>query len=56
MRSLDGLPGLGAAHVTDAVPRMGEEAKRALKAPGAAPEPPSDGTVVILGNKVPRGT
>ncbi|EJF58548.1 hypothetical protein DICSQDRAFT_66872 [Dichomitus squalens LYAD-421 SS1] len=54
LRSIDGLPGLDTAHVVDAVPRMGEEAKRGLKAQGAAPEPPSDGTVVILGNRVPR--
>ena len=54
LRSLDGLPALGVAHLSDEVPRMGEKARMALKAPGAAPEPPSDGTVVILGHHMPK--
>ncbi|KAH9933943.1 uncharacterized protein BXZ73DRAFT_45993 [Epithele typhae] len=45
-RSLDGLPGLHRAHVVDRVPRGVVRAGR--------DEPPSDGTVVILGNRVPK--
>ena len=36
------------------MPRIGEKARLTLKAPGAAPEPPSDETIVILGHQVPK--
>ncbi|KAI0353187.1 hypothetical protein OH77DRAFT_1458632 [Trametes cingulata] len=48
LRSLDGLPGLHSAHLTDATLETGIAVK-------GVDEPPSDGTVVILGNKVPKG-
>ena len=46
IHSIDGLPGLRAAHLVDNVP-VG------LQVTGAD-EPPSDGSVVILGNRVPK--
>ena len=49
VRSLDGLPGLRTAHLSDIV-SVGVEA---LPAAQTADEPPSDGAVVILGNRVP---
>lgn len=51
LRSIDGLPGLDHAHVADEIPRTGEEARPRQR---GAPEPPSDGDVVILGNRVPK--
>ena len=51
LRSLDGLPGLAHAHITDAVPRTGDEARERQR---GVREPPSDGSVVILGNRVPK--
>ncbi len=51
LRSIDGLPGLDHAHVTDDVPRTGEEARTRQR---GVPEPLSDGDVVILGNRVPK--
>ena len=51
LRSLDGLPGLAHAHIADAVPRTGAEAHERQR---GVHEPPSDGSVVILGNRVPR--
>ena len=47
VRSLDGLPGLRAAHLASSVPVPGV-------LPAGADEPPSDGSVVILGNRVPK--
>ena len=49
LRSMDGLPGLHTAHVTQVVPKASVH-------PVGAPEPPSDGTVVVLGNRVPKET
>ncbi|KAI0638783.1 hypothetical protein C8Q77DRAFT_1213550 [Trametes polyzona] len=48
LRSLDGLPGLRSAHLSDAALETGVAVR-------GEPEPPSDGTVVILGNKIPKG-
>ncbi|KAI0369987.1 hypothetical protein BV20DRAFT_967355 [Pilatotrama ljubarskyi] len=48
LRSLDGLPGLLSAHLSDAALEMGIEVK-------GVDEPPSDGSVVVLGNRVPKG-
>ncbi|KAL1940581.1 hypothetical protein VTO73DRAFT_8016 [Trametes versicolor] len=47
VRSLDDLPGLRSAYLSDAPLAAGGEVR------GEA-EPPSDGSVVILGNKVPK--
>lgn len=47
VRSLDNLPGLRSAYLSDAPLEAGGEVR------GEA-EPPSDGSVVILGNKVPK--
>ncbi|OJT07933.1 hypothetical protein TRAPUB_1144 [Trametes pubescens] len=47
VRSLDGLPALRSAYLSDAPLGAGGEVR------GEA-EPPSDGSVVILGNKVPK--
>ena len=49
LRSMDGLPGLHTAHVTQVVPKASVH-------PVGAPEPPSDGTVVVLGNRVSKET
>ncbi len=49
LHSIDGLPGLHSAHITDAVPRA------TVHLEGAG-EPPSDGTVVVLGNRIPKET
>ena len=49
LRSMDGLPGLHTAHVTQVVPKASVH-------PVGAPEPPSDGTVVVLGNRVRKET
>ncbi|KAI0668733.1 hypothetical protein C8Q78DRAFT_1097804 [Trametes maxima] len=47
-RSVDGLPALRGAHLSDVAPRAGREVK-------GEQEPPSDGSVVVLGNQVPKG-
>ncbi|KAI0716109.1 hypothetical protein C8T65DRAFT_642076 [Cerioporus squamosus] len=49
LRSIDGLPGLHTAHVADAIP------KATVHLRGAG-EPPSDGTVIVLGNRIPKET
>ena len=51
LRSMDGLLGLHTAHITQVVP-----VPKASVHPVGALEPPSDGTVVVLGNRVPRET
>lgn len=48
-RSHDGLPGLRSAHLSDLPLETGVEVR-------GLPEPPSDGTVVILGNRVPKAS
>ena len=53
-RSIDGLVGLRQAHVSDVVPKMGSLAKGVSRV--ATKEPSSDGTVVILGRRIPKET
>lgn len=48
-RSHDGLPGLSSAHLSDLPLETGVEVR-------GLPEPLSDGTVVILGNRVPKAS
>ncbi|KAI0641202.1 hypothetical protein C8Q79DRAFT_1003903 [Trametes meyenii] len=46
--SVDGLPALRGAHLSDIAPLAGREVR-------GEGEPPSDGSVVVLGNRVPKG-
>lgn len=50
-KSLDGLAGLRHAHIADAIPKKG-----ILPDGPVDSEPPSDGTVEILGNRVRKET
>ena len=49
LRSHDGLPGLRSAHLSDLPLETGVEVQ-------GLPEPPSDGSVVILGNRIPKAS
>lgn len=52
LRWLEGQPALAHAHIADAVPRTCAEAHERQR---EMCELPSEGDVMILGNRVPRG-